>query len=49
MHDVRTFWRAAIAARGAAQGGITWHLCRPPISGLEFEMDARSVSIERTV
>jgi hypothetical protein len=49
VHDLFQAFADEIAARGAAQDGITWHLCRPPIRGLEFEMDARSVSIERTV
>jgi len=26
---------------------LTWHYCRPPIAGLEFEMDLRGVSVER--
>jgi hypothetical protein len=30
-----------IAARGAAKGGLTWHFARPPVNGLEFEMDVR--------
>ena len=28
---------------------LTWHYCRPPIAGLEFEMDLRGVSLERTL
>lgn len=38
-----------ISARGATRAGTTWHLCRPPIGGLEFEMDIRSITVERTV
>jgi hypothetical protein len=49
VHDIFQALTGEIKARGAAQAGITWHLCRPPISGLEFEMDTRSVSVERTV
>ena len=28
---------------------LTWHYCRPPIAGLEFEMDLRGVSVERVM
>ena len=28
---------------------LTWHYCRPPIEGLDFEMDLRSVSLERVL
>ena len=49
VHDIFQALTGEIAVRGAAPAGITWHLCRPPIGGLEFEMDARSVSVERTV
>jgi hypothetical protein len=30
----------------AAHGGITWHYSRPPVTGLEVEIDARAVRIE---
>ena len=32
-----------IVARGAAPGGLTWHYARPPVEGLEYEMDVRGV------
>ena len=28
---------------------LTWHWCRPPIAGLDFEMDLRGVSLERVL
>jgi len=31
---------------GASGRGFTWHFDRPPITGLDFEMDCRSVSTE---
>jgi hypothetical protein len=49
VHDLFQAFADEIAVRGAAPAGITWHLCRPPIGGLEFEMDARSISVERTL
>jgi hypothetical protein len=27
-------------------GGFTWHFARPPVQGLDFEMDARDVAQE---
>jgi hypothetical protein len=47
-HDIFQAVTDEIAARGAAPAGTTWHLCRPPISGLEFEIDIRAMPIERT-
>jgi len=35
-----------LVASGAARHGLIWHYCRPPIVGLDFEMDCRSVSRE---
>jgi hypothetical protein len=29
--------------------GITRHHCRPPIEGLDYEMDVRAVSVERVL
>jgi hypothetical protein len=34
---------------GAARHGLTWHFCRPPIAGLDFEMDCRGVTSERVL
>jgi hypothetical protein len=38
-----------IVARGAARHGLTWHYDRPPVSGLDYEMDCRGVSTERVL
>ena len=38
-----------IVARGAARNGLTWHYARPPVVGLDFEMDLRGVTVERTL
>jgi len=27
-------------------GGLTWHFARPPVQGLDFEMDVRGVAHE---
>ncbi|MBO0763366.1 MAG: hypothetical protein J2P50_02055 [Hyphomicrobiaceae bacterium] len=46
VHDLYPFFAAEIVRRGAARAGLTWHLCRPPVRGLEYEMDCRSVAAE---
>ena len=35
-----------LVRRGAARSGLTWHFARPPVEGLEYEMDCRSVGLE---
>jgi len=35
-----------LAARGACAGGLTWHYARPPVIGLEYEMDVRAAARE---
>ena len=35
-----------LAARGAAEGGIVWTYARPPVIGLEYEMDVRAPARE---
>ena len=37
----------AIVPRGAAAHGISWHYCRPPVVGLDYEMDCRGIAVER--
>lgn len=32
------------AARGTIERGLTWHFSRPPVIGLEFEMDVRGTA-----
>ena len=46
IHDIYPFMATEIVRRGAARHGLTWHYCRPPVIGLEFEMDCRSVTTE---
>jgi hypothetical protein len=31
------------------RSALTWHYCRPPIEGLDYEMDLRGVSVERVL
>jgi len=43
VHDIYPFLASEIVGRGAAPAGITWHLDRPPVVDLEYEMDCRGV------
>jgi hypothetical protein len=49
VHDFSPFYPDEIVRRGAAHTGLTWHFNRPPVRGLEFEMDCRGVRQERIV
>lgn len=46
VHDIGALIGPEIAARGAAGAGLTWHYARPPVQGLEFEMDVRGAGRE---
>lgn len=49
VHDFHAALAPDLVARGAAPAGIDWHLCRPPVIGLEYEMDCRGVYNERVL
>jgi hypothetical protein len=49
VHDFHSFYADDIVRRGAARAGLTWHYCRPPVRGLEFEMDCRGVFSEQVL
>jgi hypothetical protein len=49
VHDLYPFLADEIVRRGAARAGLTWHFCRPPVRGLEFEMDCRGVRREEVI
>lgn len=44
--DLYPFLADEIVSRGAARCGLTWHFARPPVQGLEYEMDCRGVTEE---
>jgi hypothetical protein len=46
VQDIHPFMADAIMRRGAASSGLTWQFCRPPVVGLEYEMDCRGVREE---
>jgi hypothetical protein len=49
VHDIHPFLADEIVRRGAAPGGLTWYYARPPVEGLDFEMDVRGIAVQRTV
>lgn len=46
VHDIGPLVEAEIVRRGAAAGGLAWHFARPPIVGLDYEMDVRGAARE---
>jgi hypothetical protein len=49
VYDLHSYMADEIVRRGAAEHGLTWHFCRPPVVGLEYEMDCRRVPVEHHV
>ena len=47
VYDIHPFLADEIVSRGAAHSGLTWYYARPPVKGLDFEMDVRGIPIER--
>ena len=46
VHDIGPLVLDEIVRRGAAPQGLTWQFCRPPVVGLDYEMDARAPARE---
>ena len=49
VHSLPPALTAEIVARGAARHGLTWQDCRPPVEGLDYEMDCRGIAVERVL
>lgn len=49
VHDLHPLLADEIVGRGAARGGLTWYYARPPVKGLEYEMDVRSIPVQRVI
>ncbi len=49
VYDLHPFLEDEIVIRGAANNGLTWVYARPPVEGLDFEMDVRGVLTERII
>lgn len=47
VHDIHPFMADELVRRGAMRSGLTWHFNRPPVVGLDYEMDCRAVNVER--
>ncbi|HIM24678.1 MAG TPA: hypothetical protein EYM29_03565 [Rhodospirillales bacterium] len=47
VYDIHPFLADEIVSRGAAHSGLTWYYARPPVKGLDFEMDVRGIPVER--
>jgi hypothetical protein len=46
VHDTWPILENEMAERGAIMAGLTWHFARPPVIGLEYELDTRGVQRE---
>ena len=49
VHDIGALVGEEIVRKGAAAGGLSWHLCRPPVVDLEYEMDVRGAARELVI
>lgn len=49
VHDIHPFIASELGRRGVLRNGLTWHFNRPPVVGLDYEMDCRCVHTERVV
>jgi hypothetical protein len=46
VHDIGKLVADEFAKKGAIDGGLSWHFCRPPVVDIEFEMDVRGAAKE---
>ena len=46
VQDIGALVGEEIVKKGAAPGGLAWHFARPPVVGLEYEMDVRGAARE---
>jgi len=46
VHDFHPLLAEELVRRGATRHGLDWHFARPPIVGLDYEMDCRGVHVE---
>ena len=49
VFDPHPFMADEIVRRGAAEHGLSWYFARPPVQGLDYEMDCRGVPVEHRV
>ena len=46
---IHSFLADEFVRRGAISAGLTWHFARPPVEGLDLEIDVRGVTRERVI
>ncbi len=46
VYDIGPLMADEFVRRGIAPGGVSWHFCRPPVEGLDYEMDVRGAAQE---
>jgi hypothetical protein len=49
IQDVCSILESELGRRGVFKNGLTWHFDRPPVIGLDYEMDCRCVYREKVV
>jgi len=49
IFDIHPLLADEFVRRGAILGGLTWHFARPPVQGLDFEVDVRGVVHELVI
>lgn len=49
VYDIHPFFADEMVARGAVPAGLTWHYARPPVQGLDVEIDVRGLSRELVI
>jgi hypothetical protein len=49
VFDIHPHFAEEYVRRGAAPGGLTWHYARPPVQGLDYEVDVRGVAKELVI
>lgn len=49
VHDAFAVLESELGRRGVLRNGVTWHFDRPPVVGLDYEMDCRRVQLERVI
>ena len=49
VQDIYSILESELGRRGVLRNGLTWHFNRPPVQGLDYEMDCRCVFSERVV
>src|SRR5882757_1484549 len=49
VQDVYPILESELGRRGVLRNGVIWHFDRPPVTGLDYEMDCRRVQTEKVV